>query len=81
MQLKINEHDDIVFEWIPYNQFNKIEETSKSDSTIVYSAIWKNGPLHYDDDNKKYIREPDKKIALKCLRVSQNIANELLSEV
>ena len=47
MQLKIYNYDDIVFEWIPYNQFNDIKEIGKSDFTIVYSAIWKDGPLHY----------------------------------
>src|SRR5207248_2396237 len=26
MQLKINQYDDIVFEWIPYNQFSNIKE-------------------------------------------------------
>ena len=28
MQLKINKYDDIVFEWIPYDQFSNIEEWS-----------------------------------------------------
>src|SRR5437763_1248360 len=30
MQLKINDYSDIVFEWIPYNQFSKIKETGKN---------------------------------------------------
>src|SRR5579862_2555489 len=56
MQLKINNHDDIIFEWIPYNQFNKIEEIDKDGFITVYSAIWKDGPLYMNKQNKKYIR-------------------------
>src|SRR5581483_2845301 len=29
VQLKINNHSDTIFEWIPYNQFNSIEEIGK----------------------------------------------------
>ena len=47
MQLEINEWDDIVVEWIPYNQFTDIKEIRKGDFETVYSAIWKDGPLHY----------------------------------
>src|SRR5947208_8665692 len=50
MQLRINDPDDIVFEWIPYDQFSDIKIIGKDGLDIVYSAIWKDGPLHY---NKK----------------------------
>ena len=40
MQLKINSKKDIIFEWIPYNQFDNIEEINKGDFATVYSAIW-----------------------------------------
>src|SRR5688572_5312405 len=75
MHLKINYYSDIVFEWIPYNQFDNIEEVNKSDFATVYSAIWKDGSLYYGY-NKEYIRKSDKKVALKCLHNSQNITNE-----
>src|SRR5947208_983470 len=81
MHLKINSKNDIIFEWIPYNQFNNIEEISKGDFTTIYSAAWKNGPLDYDFDNMEYIRKSEKKVALKCLHNSQNITNEFLDEV
>ena len=81
MHLKINSKNDIVFEWIPYNQFDNIEEISKGDFATIYSATWKNGPLYYDDYYKVYIRKSDKKISLKCLHNSQNITNEFLDEV
>src|SRR4051794_19304771 len=82
MQLKINKWNDIVFEWIPYNQFSDIEEIGKGGFSTVYSAIWKDGPLKYDEDTEKYIKSYlSKKVALKCLHNSQNITNEFLNEV
>src|SRR5204862_254901 len=81
MQLKINSKKDIIFEWILYNQFDNIEEINKGDFATVYSAIWKDGPLCYDDDGKEYSRKSDKKVALKCLYNSQNISSEFLNEV
>src|SRR5688572_6914283 len=75
MQLKINNINDIVFEWIPYNQFDNIEKISKGDFATVCSAIWKDGPLCYNficDDT----RESDKKVVLKCVHDSQNVTDE-----
>jgi hypothetical protein len=80
MQLKIDDYKDIVFEWIPYSQFDKIKEMNKSNVFTVYSSIWKDGPLYWDADNKKYIREMNKKVTLRCLYNSQNI-DEILNEV
>ena len=78
MQLKINSEKDIIFEWIPYNKFDNIEEINKGDFATVYSAIWKDGPYY----NYKYLqRNSDKKVALKCLHNSQNISSEFLNEV
>ena len=85
MHLKINSINDIFFEWIPYNQFDNIEEISKGDFATIYSATWRDGPLlYYDSYNsykKEYKRKSDKKVALKCLHYSQNITNEILDEV
>jgi len=81
MHLKIYNKKDIVFEWIPYDQFDNIKETSKGDFATIYSAIWKDGPLNYDYKNGKYTRKSDKKVALKCLHNSRNITNEFLNEV
>jgi hypothetical protein len=82
MHLRIKNHDDIVFEWIPYNQLSNIEEISKGDYATVYSAIWKDGPLYYNYNKTGYsIRSNNKKVALNCLYNSQNSINELLNEV
>src|SRR5436305_2180898 len=55
MQLKINDRRDIVFEWIPYNQFSDIKEIGRGGFATVYSAIWKDGPLKYYE-NEGYTR-------------------------
>src|SRR2546421_82805 len=81
MQLKIKNKGDIVFEWIPYNQFDNIEEINKGDFVTVYSAVWKDGPLCYDNYKEEYLRKSNKKVALKCLHNSQNISIEFLNEV
>jgi hypothetical protein len=82
MQLKINNYKDNIIEWIPYNQFIDIKIIGYDDeiTTNIYSAIWKNGPLVYD--NKKiYKREYYEKVALKCLNNSQNKIDEFLNKV
>ena len=78
-QLNINYYD-VVFEWIPYNQFYEIRETGKNGSITVYSAIWRNGPLHYDYDYD-YTRDSNKEVALKCLDNLQNPVDSLINEV
>ena len=81
MQLKINSYNDIVFEWIPYNQFTDIKKIGRGGFSEVYSAIWKDGPLDYDNSRNKYTRNQDKKVALKCLHNSQNITEKFLNDV
>ena len=84
MQLKIDSLWDIVFEWIPYNQFSDIKEIGRGGFATVYSAIWKGGPLNHNRDNEEYTRNSNNsnyKVALKCLHNSQNVTNEFLNEV
>jgi hypothetical protein len=75
-QSKIKEND-VVFEWIPYNQFNEIKKTGKKDNITVYSAIWKDGPLHYG----KYTRDSNKEVALKYLHNSKDPIEFIINEV
>ena len=80
MHLRIESHEDVIFEWIPYNQLNNIEEISKGDLATIYSAIWNDNPLYYDE-YEYYSRKPNKKVVLRCIHNSQNITNEFLNEV
>ncbi|RIA86645.1 hypothetical protein C1645_828968 [Glomus cerebriforme] len=81
MQSKIKRSNDIVFEWIPYNQFENVKEIGEGGFAKIYSAIWTDGPLYYNKNKKVYKRSQNTKIALKCLCNSQNISNEFLNEV
>jgi hypothetical protein len=78
MQLKIDDYYDTIFEWIPYNRLNDIK---KSNHNYCSSAIWKDGPLHYSHNEKKYTRDSDKKVLLFYLgRKYRNVLN-LINEV
>src|SRR5436190_19083007 len=81
MRLKINSKNDIVFEWIPYNQFDDIEEVNKGDFATIHLAILKNGRLYYNYNHKKYTRKSYKKVALKCLHNTTMITNKIIDEV
>ncbi|GBC05630.1 hypothetical protein RclHR1_06320008 [Rhizophagus clarus] len=70
-QLQINRSLDVVFEWIPYNQFSNIKETGNGCAT----AVWKDGPLNYNFNEKKWMRKSDKKVTIKYLHNTQNIIN------
>ena len=76
--IKINSCFNIVFEWIPYDQFNYIKKVGEGGFATVYSAIWKDGPLY---NNEKYRRNKNKEVTLKCLYNSQNITDEFLNKV
>ena len=79
-QLKINEYDDVVLEWIPYKQFQKVKELGKNGLITVYSAIWMDGPLYKKNKWSNY-RDSNKKVALKCLHNSQESIDFLINEV
>jgi hypothetical protein len=81
-QLEFIENDDIVFEWIPYDQFNEINKTGRSDLITVYTAIWKDGPLYYNEYNNNYYRRnSNKEVALKCLHNSKYPIEFVVNEV
>src|SRR2546430_13983278 len=72
MQLKIDRQSNIVFEWIPYNQFSNIKEIGRGGFATVYSAIWKDGLLKHNRDSEEYdTRKSNYEVALKCLHNSQ----------
>jgi hypothetical protein len=72
-QLEINKPWDIVFEWIPYSQFDIIKEIGKYDHITILSAKWKDGPLKYNANIRKYKRVPNELIRLNCLSFSQEL--------
>ncbi|GES82342.1 kinase-like domain-containing protein [Rhizophagus clarus] len=79
MQLKIESYEDIIVEWIPYDQFINIKEISNS--STQYTAMWVNGPLQYERKKHEYERLSNGKVALKCLGNLQTITNEFFNKV
>jgi len=80
MQLKIDSLRNIIFEWIPYSQLNKVQKIGKGDFATVYSAIWKNGPLYYNHGKNEWTRKLNRKVALKLYN-SQSTIIEFLNKV
>jgi hypothetical protein len=80
-QLKINTEISIIVEWIPYDQFKNIKNMYKDKFITINTAIWKDGPLKYNTEERKQLREPNKKVALKYLNNYQNNTNKFLNEV
>jgi hypothetical protein len=83
MQLKIKNCNDVIVEWIPYNQFNNIKIIGKDDFATLNSAIWIDGSLEYNYDKMKWKRIPKQEVVLKYFGSSQNsnITDEFLNEV
>jgi hypothetical protein len=81
--LKIKDSHDIVFQWIPCNQFDEIEEISRNGLITTYSAIWKDGPLYRRIIwwGKKYTRDSNKEVTLNCLHNSKYLIEFLINEV
>ncbi|GBB88068.1 hypothetical protein RclHR1_01460018 [Rhizophagus clarus] len=77
MQLKIDNPKDTIFEWISYNQFVNIKKVGIE----IYSALWGDGPLIYNSNEKKWTREQNKEFTLKYLYNSQNMIDEFLNKV
>jgi hypothetical protein len=75
-QLKVNNYDDTIFEWIPYNKFINLEEMGDNCLTKV---MWKGGPLCFEKE--RYIKKSYKKVCLKYLHNSQDINDEFLIKV
>ncbi|CAB5321526.1 unnamed protein product [Rhizophagus irregularis] len=81
MHLRIDSYDNIIFEWIPYNQFGYIEEVGKGGFAKIYSAIWNDGPLKCNYNKKIFKKDNYKEVALKCIVNSHNITDEFLNEI
>ncbi|EXX59893.1 hypothetical protein RirG_184900 [Rhizophagus irregularis DAOM 197198w] len=75
-QIEIKDIRDIVFEWIPYNQFTNIKEMNEDS----LSAIWMDGSLYWETRNKNYTRKSNVGVVLEYSRNIQSI-DEFLNEV
>ncbi|CAB5350325.1 unnamed protein product [Rhizophagus irregularis] len=60
---------------------SQIENHRQGGFSTVYSAIWNDGPLIYNEEEYKYERKYNEEVALKCLDNSQNIPDKFLNEI
>ncbi|GBB83695.1 hypothetical protein RclHR1_10390007 [Rhizophagus clarus] len=77
-QLKIDRYNDIIVEWIPYNELIAIKEIGND---ILPTATWTEGPLSYDSGDRKFVRKSYETVFLKYLYNLQDITEEFLNEV
>jgi serine/threonine protein kinase len=71
-----------VIEWIPYSKFRSFDKIGEGGFGEVYSAEWEEGNIIYwNTKNSQWKRTGLKKVALKYLKDSQNISNDILNEV
>src|SRR5688572_24823408 len=75
-------YNNQILEWISYNSFKDIKYLDKGGFSIIYEAIWLNGPIReWNDNEKQWNRYNNEKVALKKLDRSSNLDNEFLNEV
>ncbi len=75
-------HPDHILEWIPYNKLKNIEYLDKGGFSIIYKAIWIDGPIKKLSNNgRKFIRNNNLIVALKRFNISSNLNDEFLNEV
>ncbi|CAG8502894.1 14592_t:CDS:1 [Acaulospora morrowiae] len=69
-------------EWISFEQFYDVRRIEEGAFGIVYSAYWRDGPLHIEqkDRFRIFYREGHIKVILKKLKKSQNISVEFINE-
>ncbi len=71
-----------ILEWIPYNKFKDIKYLNEGGFSIIYKAIWLDGPIDYwDHDERKFIRKNNIIVSLKSFKKSSNLSKEFLNEV
>jgi hypothetical protein len=71
------ERGGVVFEWIPYDRLFEIKKIEGGFAT----AIWKEGPLRYNQYEGEYIRSSYDKVILRFLCDSESITNEFINKV
>src|SRR6266540_446698 len=68
--------------FVPYNQFKDIKEIGNGGFSIVYKAIWNNGPPYWNKEKGDFeYKDHNITVALKQLKDSKNITFKELNEV
>ncbi|RIA94329.1 kinase-like domain-containing protein [Glomus cerebriforme] len=71
-----------VLEWVPFENFQKINYLTSGGFGKIYSAIWTEGHITFwNIENQKWKRRSKEKVALKSLDNSSDISTEFLNEI
>ncbi|GBC00221.1 hypothetical protein RclHR1_03790014 [Rhizophagus clarus] len=70
------------FEWIPFENFDQVKYLAKGGYSIVYKAIWRQGPITYwDTTTNNWERFGGHEVVLKVIKGSQKNLDEFLNEL
>ncbi len=79
IQLSLPQH---ILEWIPFDQFIKIEKLTEGRFSSIYTATWTRGSIiDYDEYRKEFTYFGPEYIVLKCLNNSSNPGKAFFNEV
>ena len=69
-------------EWIPFEKFEMVKYIGNGGFSVVYSALWMEGPRWiWDDGAQEWTRSGPMNVALKRLDNSQNISSSFINQV
>ena len=69
-------------EWIPFEKFEMVKYIGRGGFSVVYSALWMEGPRWiWDDGAQEWTRAGPMNVALKRLDNSQNISSSYIDRV
>ena len=69
-------------EWIPFEKFEMVKYIGTGGFSVVYSALWMEGPRWiWDDGAQEWTRSGPMNVALKRLDNSQNISSSYINQV
>ncbi|GBC09261.1 hypothetical protein RclHR1_08720004 [Rhizophagus clarus] len=70
------------FEWIPFENFDHVTYLAKGGYSIVYKAIWRQGPITYwDTTTNNWERFGGHEVVLKVIKGSQKNLDEFINEL
>ena len=75
----VHESSRMIF--IPYDQFKDIKKIDKGGFSIIYKAIWINGPPYWNEEKEDFEYKVSIMVALKQLNNSKDITFKGLNEV
>ncbi|RIB28183.1 kinase-like domain-containing protein [Gigaspora rosea] len=77
-----NEHLTSLLEFIPYEQFTNIKYLAKGEFSVIYKAMWVDGPItRWNFKKKNYNRKGNYEVVLKCLNNSEKMDSNCLNEL